>query len=166
VRDPQQLYAGLAALVAAGLIVRRTLRPQTIRVYALIAAPVLLFIVACLIVAATPPASPLGVFLLAAGALAGVALGYVRAVHSQVDLGPKPGTIVVAGNGVLVAILLGAFAVRMFGRAMFGNHGALSLAITDAFLLFALASVAVARGMLFFTWRRLTAADRAPTGAS
>jgi hypothetical protein len=159
-----QLYTGVAALVAAAFVVRRTLRPQTVRVWGLIAAPVLLFIVACAIVVHAPPTSAIGVGIIATGAIGGAALGYARALHSRVTLGPRPGTLVVAGNGILVAILLAAFAARLLIRAASGNAGSLSLALSDAFLIFGVTSVGVARGMLFFTWRRLTGAQRNSTG--
>lgn len=156
--DPSQIGAGVAALLGAAYVVRRTLRPQTVRSWALIAAPVLLLLVVIFMLVASPPTSPLGAAIVAGGSLAGAALGYARARHSHVVLGPKPGTLVVRGNGVLVAILLAAFAVRIFVHAYFGTHGALSTALTDAVFLFALFSVGVARGMLYVIWRRLNAA--------
>jgi len=161
-----QLYTGLATLVVLALIVRRTLSTQTVRVWALIVTPLLLLILACLAVAATPPASPLGVFVIGAGAIAGAALGYARGVHSKVTLGPRPGTLVVQGNAVLVAILIAAVVVRFIVRASVGSRGPLSLALSDAFLVFGTGSVAVARGMLFFAWRRLAGTVRATTGGS
>jgi len=163
----QQLLTGIAALVAAVFLVRRTIRPQTIRVYALVAAPVLLFIVACLVIATTPPLTVLGFAVVAGGVLAGAVFGFLRARHSRVELGPQPGTIVVAGNGILVAVLLAAFAVRTIARTAFGTHGPLGLAVTDAFLLFAVASVGVSRGMLYVHWRKLSRTGRSTaTGTS
>ncbi len=155
--DSSQIPAGIAALLGAAFVVRRTLRPQTVHAWALIAAPVLLLLVTGFLLVASPPSTPLGFAIVAAGALAGAALGYARARHSHVVLGTKPGTLIVRGNGILVAILLGAFALRIFVRAFFGTHGALSTALTDAVFLFALVSVGVARGMLYLTWRRLNA---------
>ncbi len=156
-----QLYTGIGVLVAAVFLVRRTLRPQTVRIWALIVIPVILFGFAVLVLWHSPPPSPLGFAILVAGAVLGAGLGYARAFHSKVSLGAAPGTLVVEGNGVLVAILLGAFAARTIVRALAGaSGGGLSLAISDAFLIFAVASVAVGRGMLFFIWRRLTVSNR------
>jgi hypothetical protein len=154
------VYAGLATLVVLALIVRRTLTTQTVRVWALVATPLLLFVIACLVVAATPPRTLTGMVVIVVGALAGAALGYVRGRHSEVKLGPRPGTLTVQGNVVLVAILVAAFALRFIVRLTLGTHGPLSLALSDAFVVFAVASVAVARGMLFVRWRRLTGANR------
>jgi hypothetical protein len=125
----------------------------------------LLALVACTVVGAAPPTTPLSIAILAGGVVLGAAMGYVRARHSQLQLGPKPGTVVVSGSGVLVAIILVAFAARMLVRVVVGNHGAIGVAISDAVLLFAIASVVVARGLLFLRWRRLSDAGRA-TGAA
>jgi hypothetical protein len=164
--DGSQLTSGLVGLAVLALIVFRTLRTQTVRVWALIATPVLLLGVACMAVAATPPKSAVGVLVIAIGVIAGAALGYARGIHSNVRLGPRPGTLVVQGNLVLVGILVAAVAVRFIVRAALGTRGPLSLALSDALLLFAAASVAVARGILFFTWRRLSGAERAPARES
>ncbi len=151
-----QLYSALATLVVLALIVRRTLGTQTVRVWALVAVPVLVLVVAAMVLAATPPKDPLGFCVIVLGIVAGAALGYARGRHSKVTLGPRPGTLVVQGNVVLVAILVAAFAVRFVVRATLGAGGTLGLALSDALIVFATASVAVARGMLFFAWRRLT----------
>ncbi len=132
-----QLYPALITLVVLALIVRRTLRTQTVRVWALIAVPALL--------------------LIAAGALAGAGLGYARGRHSTVTRGPSPGTLVVQGSPLLATILVAAFGLRFIARMTLGTTGPLGLALSDAFVVFAAASVAVARGMLFFAWRRLSA---------
>jgi hypothetical protein len=159
-QQTQQLVPVLVALVAAGFIVRRTLRPRTMRVYALVAAPVLLTLLGCAVVAAAPPTTPLSAAIMVGGVVLGAPLGYLRARHSQLQLGPEPGTIIVAGNGVLVAIILVAFSARLIVRAALGSHGAVGIAISDAVLLFAVSSVVVARGLLFLRWRRLSSAGR------
>ncbi len=151
-----QLYSALVTLVVLALIVRRTLGTQTVRVWALIAVPVLVLVVAGMVLAATPPKSALGVFIIVCGAIPGAALGYARGRHSKVSLGPRPGTLVVQGNVVLVAILVAAFAVRFVVRVTLGTGGTLGLALSDALVVFATASVAVARGMLYLAWRKLT----------
>jgi hypothetical protein len=156
VHGQAQLYPAVITLVVLALIVRRTLRTQTVRVWALVAVPALISVVAATVVAATPPKSALGVLIIAGGALAGALLGYVRGRHTSVTLGPRPGTLVVQGNVVLVAILVAAFAVRFVVRLTLGTTGPLSLVLSDAFVVFAAASVAVARGMLFFAWRRMS----------
>lgn len=155
-----QLYSALATLVVLALIVRRTLRTQTVRVWALVAVPALLFVVACLVVGATPPRTAPGIIVIVIGALAGAAVGYARGRHSKVTLGPRPGTLVVQGNVALVAILVAAFALRFVVRQTLGPNGPLSLALSDAFVVFATVSVAVARGMLYFAWRRLVDVKR------
>jgi len=151
-----QLITGLIALAIVALVVRRTLRTQTVRVWALVAVPLLLIAVAVSVVVATPPTSPAGALVIAAGALAGAALGYARGVHSTVKLGARPGTLTVEGNVLLVVILVASFGLRFSVRA-FAAGGSPGLALSDAFVVFAAASVAVARAMLFFTWRRLIA---------
>jgi hypothetical protein len=162
----QQLITGIAALVFAVVLVRRTLRPQLVRTWALIATPVVVVLLALLVIWHSPPQSFVEVLILVAGGVAGVGLGYARGIHSKVKLGPEPGTLIVEGNGLLVAILLGAYALRMIVRAVFGTSGSLGLAVSDGFLVFAVASVGVARGMLYLIWRRLTATSRATTNAA
>jgi hypothetical protein len=151
-----QLITGLITLALVALVIRRTLRTQTVRVWALVAVPLLLIAVAVSVVAATPPTSPAGAAVIAAGALAGAALGYARGLHSTVKLGARPGTLIVQGNVLLAVILVAAFGLR-FGVRAFASGGGPGLALSDAFVVFAAASVAVARAMLFFAWRRLIA---------
>ena len=156
-----QVTNGIVALVGAAVIVFRTLRPQTMRVWALVVVPLVLLVFAAVTVAATPPASMFAAVIIAGGALCGVGLGYARGIHSRVVLGPRPGTLTVSGNALLVAILLGALGVRLFARAQIGTSGPLTLAFSDAVLVFAVLSVGVARAMLFLRWRRLTATGSA-----
>ena len=91
-------------------------------------------------------------------ALAGAALGYARGIHSKVELGSKPGTLTVQGNVLLVVILVVAFIVRYAVRTYVGAAGPTGILVSDTFIVFAAASVAVARAMLFVSWRRLLAA--------
>jgi hypothetical protein len=158
--DQAGLYSGLATLVVLGLIVRRTLTTQTVRVWALVVVPVIVLVAAARLVAVTPPTDLTGYGLLALGALAGAALGYARGMHTKAQLGPRPGTLVVQGSVVLVVILVAAFALRFAMRALVGTQGPLGVALSDGLLVFAAVSVAVARGMLLFAWRRLDRANR------
>lgn len=161
-----QLFNGLITLVILVLIVRRTLTTQTVRVWALIAVPLIVLAAAASFVVATPPSSAMGDLALVIGALAGAALGYARGIHTKAALGPRPGTLVVQGNVVLVAILVAAFAARFVLRTVTAAHGPLSVALSDAFLVFAAFSVAVARGMLVIAWRQLTRAKSTLTSVA
>ena len=156
----EQIVTGLITLAVLGLIVRRTLQTQTVRVWALVAVPLVLVVVAVGAVVAVPPASAAAAATIAAGAVTGAAIGYARGIHSTVKLGPRPGTLVIQGNVFLVIILVAAFAGRLLVRTFVGNTG-MGTALADTFIVLAAVSVAVARGMLYFTWRRLVAAGRA-----
>ncbi len=155
----KQLATGVAFLIAAIFIVRRNARPQVVRIWALILIPIVMLAVGALFVIAAPPVSARGIAIVLAGAVLGAGLGYLRAFHSNVSLGIKPGTLLVEGNGVIIALLLGAYALRTIIRAVIGEGSGLGLAISDAVLAFGVASVCVARGMLFFIWRRLVAVN-------
>ena len=156
----EQVVTGLITLAVLGLIARRTLRTQTVRVWALVAVPLVLVIIAIGTVVALPPVSLAAAATLALSALAGAALGYARGKHSTVRLGPRPGTLVVQGNVFLVVILVAAFAGRLLVRTVAGQTE-LGMALSDAFIVLAAVSVSVARGMLYVAWRRLVAARRA-----
>ncbi|GAC1583727.1 MAG: hypothetical protein NVS3B28_03680 [Candidatus Velthaea sp.] len=157
-----QTYGLLVALFVLALIIRRTLTTQTVRVWALVVVPLLIAFVALTVISATPPSSVLGVAAIVLAAIAGAALGYARGIHSKVELGPKPGTLIVQGNVLLVLILVAAFAVRYAVRSYVGAAGPAGILVSDAFIVFAAASVGVARAMLFFTWRRLVAGPSSP----
>jgi len=152
-----QTYGLLIGLFALALIVRRTLTTQTVRVWALLAVPIFIVVVGISVIAVTPPTSALDVGILIIATLAGVGLGYARGIHSRVELGPRPGTIIVQGNVLLVIILVVAFVVRYAVRGYVGG-GHTGIVVSDAFILFAAASVGVARAMLFVTYRRLIVA--------
>ncbi len=155
-----QIINGLTTLAVAGVIAFRTLRTQTVRVWALVAMPIIIFVGAIGYVASKPPTTALGDAIVVGGLLAGLALGYARGIHSRLKLGPRPGTVVVQGNLLLVAILIGAFALRFAVRSFVGA-GSLSLAVSDAFIILVAVSIGVARLMLFVKWRRLVAAGPA-----
>jgi hypothetical protein len=132
-------------------------------VWTLVVIPLFILSAAAVFVSATPPTSTIGYLTLAVGAVAGAGLGYVRGIHTRATLGPRPATLVVQGNIVLVVILVAAFAARFVVRVAVGAHGPLGTALSDAFLVFAAVSVAVARGMLLVKWRQLDGARRAIT---
>jgi hypothetical protein len=157
VQPPPQaeLTSFLITLVVLFFLVRRMLGRQTVRVWALIAYPIVILVFASIIVAATK-VTTFTIIASIIGAALGAALGYARGVHSTVELGPRPGTIVVQGNVLLAVIFVGAFILRFAVRQFLGTQTT-SFALTDAFLFFAAASVGVARAMMYFTWRRLVA---------
>jgi hypothetical protein len=146
-------YGLIGAVIVLALIVRRTLTRQTIHVWSLIVFPLLLAVVAIGSIAATPvTVTAIGASIV--GALAGGGFGYLRGRHSRVEIGPRPGTIVVQGNIVLALVLVAAFAIR-YAVMLSGMHGPTRFAFSDAFIAFAAMSLIGARAMLFFAWRRL-----------
>jgi hypothetical protein len=150
----QQLVTAAVTLLAVVLIVRRTLVTQTMRVWALFAVPVIILVLMCFVISQTPMTGT-AVLAIVIGAIAGGILGYLRGVHSDVKLGPRPGTLVVKGSVVLVAIILGAFAIRFGLRMYFASDPLTVAAVGDGVLAFAVGSVIVARTMLYLTYRRL-----------
>jgi hypothetical protein len=153
-------------VVAVALFLRRTIGTQRVQVPMLLIVPVLLVLLAVFYVFSTsalaarmaPVGSSLALVAIGIGAVAGSALGYLRGRHSHVQLGPKPNTILVKGSALLVVVLIGAFLLRFAIRAVLPTDPAMAIAVGDGTLVFAVFSVAVARAMLFFAWRRLVAA--------
>jgi len=152
----QQLTALFIGVLVIGLVVRRTLVTQTMRVWALSIAPILYAVIAGAAISVRPITVP-AVIAIAIGLIAGGFLGYLRGVHTQVKAGPRPGTVVVKGSIVLVAILLGAFAIR-YGLALYFARDPITVAaIGDGAISFAAGSLIVGRAMVYFAYQRLKA---------
>jgi hypothetical protein len=160
-QSQQLLPTILVTLLALVFVVRRTLTTQTMRVWALALIPALIIVLAIFSTAAQQftrfarPFTFVDIIILVLSAAAGCVLGYFRGLHSEVKLGPRPGTIVVKGSLVLVIILVAAFAVRFLVRYIFSSDEQLGIVVSDAAIIFAAGSVAVGRGMLFVAYRRL-----------
>jgi hypothetical protein len=160
-QSQQTLSTILFTLIALVFVVRRTLTTQTMRVWALALIPALIIVLAIFATTAQQftqsarPFNAVDIIILCLSALAGAVLGYFRGLHSEVKLGPRPGTIVVRGSVVLVIILVAAFAVRFLVRYIFSHDAQLGIVVSDAAIIFAAASVAVGRGMLYVAYRRL-----------
>jgi hypothetical protein len=142
--------------VVVGLILRRTLTAQTMRVGALPVVAVFFVLIGGFAIANTPQ-TPGEWIAVPIGAVFGAGLGYLRGRHSTVTAGTKPGTIRVKGSPLLAGIILAALAVRAGIRSLMPGHSAAAFAIADGTIAFAVLSVAVARLMLYFAARRTAA---------
>jgi hypothetical protein len=151
------LIVGIIVIAVLYFVIRRMLTTQTMPVWRLAVIPVVLVVFAIAVVA-RKPITVTGIIAMIVGALAGAVLGYYRSYHSDVKLGPRPGTIVVKGSVILVLIILAAVGAKYVLSFAPGTNPEMSVALGDASFIFGITSVIVARGMLYVRYRRLLAA--------
>jgi NAD/NADP transhydrogenase beta subunit len=162
------LITGL--VVAAVLIIRlqRMRRVQRLRLEALWVVPVLLAAVAAVILVSTPPAAGDWPWLVL-GVVIGGGLGYVRGRMMAISVEPATGLLNVQASPLALASLLALMVARIALRAtLTGLSSSLHIslaAVTDSFILLAVALVVVQRLEMGLRAARLLAdARRGPTG--
>ena len=151
----------LIPLAVAALVVLRNLRPQKMTVSRFWIFPILMVALSGFVlwtsVVASPHAPWLGVVAGVIGVALGIPFGIARGHHSRIRLADH-GTFYVDPSIIVMLIWLAAFAVRYAIRAFLPEAGSLTLAVSDGALLFAIASLVVARLMIFRKYEALLAA--------
>lgn len=129
------------AIVAIVLVVR-LVRPQRISVTRMWISPIVLILLCALAIYAGETLNPAPVWEIAAaliaGAVAGIPLGVLRGLHTDVRPTDRRGVMYLGSSWVTGAIFLVAFGIRYAVRALASQHGAVSGAVGDGALAFAI----------------------------
>jgi hypothetical protein len=140
------------AIVLVILIVRFA-RPQKISVTRMWVSPIVLCLIAGWSIYVTERIAPAPVWeialFLVLGLLAGVPLGVLRGIHTDVRLTDRKGVMYLGSSWVTMAIFVGAFGLRTAIRALLPAHNALSTAIGDGLIAFAIGFIATSYIAIF-----------------
>ena len=148
-------------LLVVGLIIRRSLRGQRIRVDTLWVIPLLLIAVAAAMLVQSPPRDPTTMIALAIATLLGVAVGWQRGRLTRISLDPDTGILTSQASPAAGMLILGLFAARFALRYWLGqNPGKCHslAAAAHALVLFGFATVIVTRLEMWLRCKRLIAA--------
>lgn len=133
------------AIVAIVLVVR-FIRPQRISVTRMWIQPIILCALAAWVIYETEKLNPAPsweiLVALVVGALAGIPLGVLRGVHTDVRPTDRPGVMYLGSSWITMSIFIVAFALRTVVRIVMPHRGSLSSAIGDGLLAFAIAFIA------------------------
>lgn len=159
----QQLIQWIPMLLVLGLVIYRNSRPQVMNEVRFWVAPVLVVLLTGFMFygayETTPGAMTFALIASAVGLVLGIPLGIARGHHSQVRLHDKDGHFIVDPSLVVMLIWLGAFGVRFAIRAFLPHAGDLTTGISDGLVVFAVASVIVARIVIFRKYLALKASN-------
>jgi hypothetical protein len=164
--DWHQFLPYLGPLLIVVLIGRRLLRaqkPQRVRPALLWIGPAIVIAGMASVLAISPMPTPFAIMLFAVGAVAGAAVGYLRALHQEFSIDPDTGNLMSKATPLGSILFLGLFVVR-FGMNRWMNGGSTTVGAdmtrapnanvmlyTDVMLFFAFAMVAASA---FEVWRR------------
>jgi hypothetical protein len=157
---PQNYVPYLVMAVAIIFMIRRNLRSRRIRAETLWVIPVILLAIAALTIYQAPPHNALGIAIVAAGALAGAVAGWYRGKFTHITLDAQTGALTgkgsVVGLMLILALLMGRYAVRAWAQSHPDKSG-IAIAVTDAVFLFGFVTLIVARLEMWLRCRRLMA---------
>lgn len=139
--------------IVAILLVVRLARPQRITVTRMWVGPIILVLLCAFAIYAgetfhPAPAWEIALALLV-GAIAGVPLGILRGMHTDVRPTDRRGVMYLGSSWVTGAIFVFAFGIRYAVRAFASRQGALSGAVGDGVLGFAIAFIVASYIVIF-----------------
>jgi hypothetical protein len=156
--QPPLLFSVAMYTVIAGLLIWRYSRPQKISVVRLFIAPIFLLAMTALSIWGSQQISPAPALMiaaaLAAGAILGAPLGYLRGQHTNVRATEKPGVMFLDSSWVVLGVWLGAFVIRAFLRFVFRN-GETAALLGDGLLAFAISTVIVSYFFIYEKYKSL-----------
>ncbi len=145
-------------LVVAGLMAFRYSRPQKMTITRMWVAPILFAAMTAFAIwgaQQTNPAEPWTIVVAVAGGLIlGAPLGILRGKHTNVRATDKPGVMYLDASWVVLAIWIGAFAIRAAVRAML-PHGSVSTIVGDGLIVFAISTVVISYYEIYRKYRAL-----------
>jgi hypothetical protein len=151
----------LIAVLVLAMVVRRSLRHQTIKVDRMWVIPALLVVAAVMTLSQNPPTDPAIIAGLVVAALIGAGVGWQRGRLTRISLDPETGVLTSKASPAAVILIVAIFALRFGLRFYLQEHptkGTGAVAATDALLLFGVGMIAVARIEMWIRCRRLMAA--------
>ena len=148
-------------LLVVGLVIRRSLRGQRIRVDTLWVIPLMLIAVAAAMIVQSPPADPGTMIALGIATLLGAGVGWQRGRLTRISLDAETGVLTSQASPVAVGLILGLIAARFALRYWIAQNpgkGDNLASAADALVLFSFATVIVARLEMWLRCKRLIAA--------
>ena len=144
--------------VAAVIIILRNSRPRRLKIERLWTLPAIyVLLVGAALVEAPPPITPLSVAILVGAVVIGAAIGWQRGRLTQVHIHPETHDLTSRASPIGLLFIFAILVVRYAARDLLsGNAETLHLpivAITDGFLLLAIAMLSVQR---LEVWQRAT----------
>ncbi|HVY32936.1 MAG TPA: hypothetical protein VG960_00820 [Caulobacteraceae bacterium] len=157
---PSHWTTYIIMLVALGLVILRNMRGRRLRVEALWVLPVIMVALAGFVLAAEPK-PPLALAAgLALAPLVGAAVGWQRGRFTRIELDPTTHSFTSraspAGMIFLVLLFVARFGLRAY-VAQTARNPALTIAATDALLLFAVGLVCAQRVEMWLRCRKMLA---------
>ena len=150
------------------VLVLRNARPRRLKIERLWTLPVIyVLLVGAALVEAPPPLTPTSIAILVGAAIIGAAIGWQRGRFMQIDIHPETHELTSRASMIGLIFIFAILAVRIAGRDLLaGNAAQLHLpliAITDAFLLLAIAMLSVQRLEVWQRASRMLAEAKAAT---
>ncbi|HWF75580.1 MAG TPA: DUF1453 domain-containing protein [Caulobacteraceae bacterium] len=144
--------------VAAVIIILRNSRPRRLKIERLWVGPAIyLILMAAALSQAPPPITPVSIAILAGAFALGAAIGWQRGRLTQIHIHPETHDLTSRASPIGLLFIFAILVVRYAARDLLaGNAGTLHLpivAITDGFLLLAIAMLSVQR---LEVWQRAT----------
>ncbi|HUO21308.1 MAG TPA: hypothetical protein VMU59_02190 [Caulobacteraceae bacterium] len=157
---PSHLISYAVMLVALVLVIRRNMRGRRLRVEALWIMPAVMIALTAFVIAAEPEPAAATVAGLVLSALVGAAVGWQRGRFTRIELDPATHSFTsrasVAGMIFIAVLFLARLGLRAYVAATARNP-AVTMAVSDALLLFAVGLVSVQRLEMWLRCRRMLA---------
>ena len=136
--------------VAAVIIVLRNSRPRRLKIERLWTLPVIyVLLVAASLAEAPPPLTPVSIAILVGAFAIGAAIGWQRARFTQIHIHPETHDLTSRSSPIGILFIFAILVVRVAGRDLLAGSAETMhlplIAITDGFLLLAIAMLTVQR---------------------
>ena len=146
---PLATYLVPMAVVLA-VVVLRNRQARRLRIERLWITPaIFLVLLASTLVAAPPPVTPLSIAILAAAFVLGAALGWQRGRLTQVHIHPETHDLTSRASAIGIVLIVAILVARYAARDLLAGNAALLhvpiVAITDGFIVLAVAMMSVQR---------------------
>ena len=147
-QQTQQLIPLLAIAVVATIIVIRNMKPRRLRLEMMWVRPAIIMMVAAGFLVLTPfPHQPYALAIIAAAAVVGTVVGFLRGRMVKVTVDPETHTAMSQASPLGVALILVIIGARYFLNSTMGTRSghldATAMLLTDALLIFGAGVVGV-----------------------
>lgn len=142
---PSPFLQLIPLIVVLAIVALRSIRPQRISITRMWVQPLILVFLAVFVIYTAEQLEPAPAWEIAAalaiGAIIGVPFGILRGIHTDVRPTDRPGVMYLGSSWITILIYLVAFGLRFAVRTLMPHHGALSGAVGDGALAFAIAFI-------------------------
>ena len=151
------------------VLVLRNSRPRRLKIERLWTLPAIYVVLAAMAMAsAPPPLTPMSVAILVGGVVVGAAIGWQRGRFTRIHIHPETHELTSRASVVGLVFIFAILAVRIAGRDLLAGNAALLhlplVAVTDGFLLLAIAMLSVQRLEVWQRASRMLAQAKAAPG--